>query len=383
VRLTIVPPPAWRVMNGDVSTANQTTFTFPSYDLLIDTPTEVAPAFDLDSFPVDGRIYRVMLHHNGPQQGQRARFLRHVQGIVRYQNRVIGPPPLERYTFLIHVGYDGRDGMEHLYSTQVAVDDPWSADSSSVLEILAGVSHEYFHTWLQKRVRPAALGPFDYAREVFQPSLWVTEGWTNYYGNIGLHRAGVIDRAALYPIIAATVRYNAESPARKESSARMASFHAPFWDGAVAEMRTNGAASWINYYLKGEALALMLDLHIRQRTRNTRSLDDVLRLLKERTWDARTTSYYLQGRGFTEDDVEQAVSDAAGEDMRPWFGRFVAGTEDPPFDEYFSWVGMRLRRDGEGAARRYTLEEDPAATPDQRLLREGWLAGVSSTTPRR
>ncbi|HJR40493.1 MAG TPA: hypothetical protein VJ812_00300 [Gemmatimonadaceae bacterium] len=379
VRLTIVPPSGWRIMSGAVTEAGQTSFAFPNYDLLVDTPTEVAPAFDLDSFPADGRIYRVMLHHNGPQHGQRDRFVRWVQAIVRYQNKVVEPPPLERFTFLVHVGYDGSDGMEHLYSTQVITREPWTTDSASVLNTLAGISHEYFHVWLQKRIRAAALGPFDYAQEVFQPSLWVTEGWTNYYGNIALHRAGIVSRGGYYPMLASVVQYSSVTPARTDVSARMGSFHAPFFDGNVAEMRTDRDRTWINYYLKGEALALLLDLHIRQRSRNERSLDDVLRLLKQRTWDARTTSYYLQGRGFTEDDVEQAVTDVVGENMRPWFARYVGGTEELPFDEYLGWVGLRVRREGTGVNGQFFIEEDPSATPDQRLLREGWLSGVSST----
>ncbi|HJU88746.1 MAG TPA: hypothetical protein VJ672_05100 [Gemmatimonadaceae bacterium] len=379
VRLTVVPPNGWRVMNGEVSEAGQTSFRFANYDLMVDTPTEVAPSFDVDSFPADGRMYRVMLHHNGPQHGQKERFLRYVQSIVRYQNRVIEPPPLERFTFMAHAGYEGDDGMEHLYSTQLVSPASWTADSASLLDLLSRVSHEYFHVWLQKRIRAAALGPFDYAREVFQPSLWVTEGWTQYYGNIGMHRAGVVSRAAYYPMLAATVLYNSETPARREVSARMASFNAPFFDGNVPEMRTDRSRTWMNYYLKGEALALLLDLHIRQRSQNVRSLDDVLRLLKQRTWDARTTSYYLQGRGFTEDDVEQAATDVAGENMRPWFARYVGGTEELPFDEYLGWVGLRVRKEGADAERRYTIEEDPAATPGQRLLREGWLLGTTST----
>jgi predicted metalloprotease with PDZ domain len=381
VRLTIVPPAGWRIMSGAVSRANQTEFTFPNYDLLIDTPTEIAPSFTVDSFPADSRIYRVMLHHNGPDAGQRARFVRFVEAIVRYENKVIAPPPLETYTFLVNVGYGGGDGMEHLYSTNISAPRPWT-DSTSMMRTLDIVSHEYFHTWLQKRIRPAALGPFDYSKEVFQPSLWVTEGWTQYYGVIAPHRAGLIARQTLYESLAGTIRYNSESPGRKELSARMSSFHAPFWDGNVPEMNTNRANTWISYYFKGEALAWLLDLHIRARTSNTKSLDDVLRLLKERTWDARTDSYYLQGRGFTEDDVEQAATDVAGEDMRPWFARYVGGTDELPWDEYLRWVGLRVQRDGEGGDRTYTLEEDPAATPDQRLLREGWLAGTTSTPTR-
>ena len=88
----------------------------------------VARRFDVDSFRVDGRLYRVMVHYNGDQGGQRERFVRDIEKIVRYENRVIAPPPLDMYTFMFHIGYAGRDGMEHLYSTQIITADPWTED---------------------------------------------------------------------------------------------------------------------------------------------------------------------------------------------------------------------------------------------------------------
>ena len=375
VRLRIEPPPGWHVVNGWSERVDQLDFSFPNYDVLIDTPTEVAPAFSLDTVRVDGKLVRIMVHHNGgeaAQQGQRPRFVRDVAAIVRRQNQVVAPPPYESYTFLFNIGYEGGDGMEHLTSTQIISSRPWSAEDRE----LAGVStasHEYFHTWNVKRIRPAALGPFDYAREQYQPSLWVAEGWTTYYGDMTMVRAGVEDRASFYRGLAGTLRANLETPGRKEVSARMASFHAPFWDGAGYPYAADPAGSFFSYYTKGHGLALVLDLEIRRRTGGARSLDDVLRILKTRTWDAPSESYYLQGRGYTEEDVERAASEAAGADLHPWFERYVAGVEDPPFAEALSWVGLTLRVEEGAQGRRYTVTEDPAATPEQVRMRDAWL----------
>jgi predicted metalloprotease with PDZ domain len=140
-------------------------------------------------------------------------------------------------------------------------------------------------------------------------------------------------------------------------------------------METNFRYAWFSYYTKGEGLALILDLQIRSRTGGAKSLDDVLRLLKQRTWEAPSASYYLQGRGYTEDDVERAVSDVIGADMHPWFERYVAGTEDPPFAETLALAGLRLVASGAGADRQYRIEEVPDATDVQRRVREGWLSG--------
>ncbi len=370
VRLHVEAPAGWRLMNGVATSETQRDFSFPNYDILIDTPTEIAPAFDVDSFRVDDRLYRVMVHHDGPEQGQRERFVRDVERIVRYENGVLGPPPLRTYTFLFNIGYDGADGMEHLVSTQIQTRERWSPG----VAILPGVSeaaHEYFHVWNVKRIRPAALGPIEYTTEQYQPRLWVAEGWTQYYGEIALVRAGLEDRGAYYRTLAGVIDYNRTVPARRWQSVRLASIDAPFWDGAATPMASDRGESFVNYYFKGEALALLLDIEIRARSAGARSLDDALRALAHRSWDAPRASYYLSGRGYTEQDVEDAVSEAAGTNLHAWFERYVGGTAELPFDETLALVGLRARTDS-GAV---VLEEDPQATPEQRARRDAWLAG--------
>lgn len=380
VRLTIEPPAGWHVINGASTTPDQLEFRFPNYDVLIDTPTEVAPAFHVDSFNVDGRLYRTVTHLNGGEEhGQRARFVKDVERIVRYENTVLGPPPLAMYTFLFNIGYAGGDGMEHLVSTQIINSRAWS-DSAVVLPGVGTASHEYFHVWNVKRVRPAALGPFDYENAQFQPSLWVAEGWTNYYGDIGLVRTGIEAREAYYEALAGVIEYNLERPAAKWVSARSASMLAPYWDGAAQPMRVEGDENFISYYTKGEALALVLDLTIRARSGGKRSLDDVLRGLKKRSWDAPNASYYLQGRGYTEQDVEKSGSEAAGTDLHAWFERYVGGTGAVPFDSALATVGVKFSVHGEGASRKYVVTEDSASTPAQRARRDEWLSGKNAIT---
>jgi predicted metalloprotease with PDZ domain len=374
VTLDVTPPDTWTIMNGDLTTTGQHHFTFPNYDLLIDTPTEVAPAaaLMLDSFVVDSRKYRVMVHHNGPAPAAaHERFVREVERIVRYENTVFGPPPLEQYTFLFNIGFPGGDGMEHLYSTQIQSSRAWT-DTAALLPGISSAAHEYFHVWNVKRVRPAALGPFDYTREQYQPSLWVAEGWTQYYGQVALRRAGIQDTATFYARMASLIRANLTAPGRKEVSARMASFEAPFWDGAPQAQPVNFDNTFFDYYTKGAGIATYLDLFIRNRTANAKSLDDAFTNLKHRSWDAPKASYYLQGRGYTEDDVEQAVSDAAGTNMHDWFERYVGGTEDMDYDQALGWAGLKLVRADSAAWR---IEQMPEATPAQLRVRTGWLTG--------
>jgi predicted metalloprotease with PDZ domain len=375
VSLDVTPPENWTIMNGAVKSAGQRHFDFPNYDLLIDTPTEVAPAgaLMLDSFVVDNRTYRVMVHHNGPvSAATRQRFVGDVERIVRYENSVFGAPPLEEYTFLFNIGFPGGDGMEHLYSTQIQSRRFWT-DTATFLPGIGSASHEYFHVWNVKRVRPAVLGPFDYTREQYEPSLWVAEGWTQYYGEAALLRAGIEDSAAFYQDMAGLIHENLTAPGRKEVSARMSSFNAPFWDGAPPAQPTNFRNTFFDYYTHGAGIALYLDLFIRNRTNNTKSLDDAFNNLKQRVWNAPKASYYLQGRGYTEDDVERAVSDAAGVDMHDWFERHVGGTEDMDYDEALGWAALKLVRSGD----RWSIEAIPGATPEQLRVRSGWLSGLA------
>jgi predicted metalloprotease with PDZ domain len=372
VSLAVTAPTGWTIINGDVTRPGQRLFHFPNYDVMIDTPTEVAPTNDLllDSFVVDNRLYRVMVHHNGDvATPTRERFVKDVESIVRYQNSVFGAPPLEQYTFLFNIGFPGGDGMEHLYSTQIQHPATWT-DTATLLPGITTASHEYFHVWNVKRVRPAALGPFDYTVEQYQPSLWVAEGWTSYYGFVTLRRAGIESTEAFYGRMANLIRANLTAPGRKEVSARMSSFHAPFWDGAPQGQPTNAAQTFFSYYTKGAGLAAYLDLFIRHRTDNRRSLNSAFNSLKNRTWNAPKASYYLQGRGYTEDDVEHAVSEAAGTNMKEWFERFVAGTEDLDYDEALAWAGLQLVREGD-----WRIEEIPDILAQQMRVRMGWMTG--------
>jgi predicted metalloprotease with PDZ domain len=376
VHLSIAAPAGWKVMNGAAANFEQREFDFPNYDQLIDTPTEVAPAISLDSFSVDGRLYRVMLHHKGAlDSALRMRFVHGVERIVKQENAVLAPPPLAMYTFIGNAGYEGDDGMEHLYSTQIITPHTLS-DTVAVDDFLGYAAHEYFHVWNVKRIRPALLGPFDYTSERYEPSLWVAEGWTQYYGILTLERAGITTPQQLYSTLGEDVTYDLTRPARVWMSAREASMHAPFFDGAAQPMAVDKPSEFISYYTKGEGLALLLDIEIRTRTNDSRSLNDALRALKKRSWDAPRASYYLQGRGYTEEDVEKAVSEAAGTDLHDWFARYVGGTEELPFAESLAKIGLTLTMSGDSTQRKYTVAPAHDATNEQLARRARWLGST-------
>jgi len=195
VKLTIDPPAGWKIVNGRTVRAGQTEWQFPNWDVMIDTPTEIAPDWTQDNFEVNGKKYHVVVHSFGPEGGKRPGLVADIEKIVRAEVAMWGPPEFEEYTFLIHFAADDHsgDGMEHLTSTQII--QPGALAEPGVYEQTLGtVSHEFFHVWNVKRLRPQELGPWDFTRPLSTRGLWVAEGFTNYYGHLMLRRSGIWDR---------------------------------------------------------------------------------------------------------------------------------------------------------------------------------------------
>jgi predicted metalloprotease with PDZ domain len=346
VKLSIEPPPSWRVVNGYTTRANQREWRFASYDILIDTPTEIAPDWTMDEFKVDGKTYRVVVHSFGDEGGRRSQLVRDIEKIVRAETRMWGVPDFDSYTFLIHFANDNRssDGMEHLTSTNM-IEPGKLADAETYNATLELAAHEFFHVWNVKRLRPAELGPWDFTRPMSTRSLWIAEGVTQYYGELMLRRAGLWTDAQLLERFGETINGIETSPGSRLMSAEESSLVAPFLDGAPDAQRTNLNNTTVNYYYKGEVLAIVLDLLIRGRTRGRASLDDVLRRLYEEFYlKSSNATHYLSARGFTSEDFERVSSAVAGTEMSDFFKRYVRGTEVPPYDEAFRSVGLRLVR---------------------------------------
>ncbi len=366
-------PSGWTVINGQPGAGPE--YRFPNYDLMIDNPTEISDAFSVDSFQVEGTTYRVMLHTDMDPGAARGLLVRSIERIVRAEVALWGQQPVRHYTFMVHFldNKSGRgDGMEHTTSTQIIQPVPLAtagADSTALMGRIEVFAHEFFHTWNMKRLRAAELGPFDYVRENHTRTLWIGEGITNYYGARTLHRAGLVDSAGYLERVARAVGQLQGAPGRRLMSAEQSSYNAWFFDGAPIRQQTNSANTNISYYNKGELLGWLLDLDIRARTGGRKTLDDVMRLMWQRFWLGRPTSYYLQGHGYTVEDFRQAVDDVSGSDHRDFFRRYVAGVDELPYQEVLAKAGLRLSESGG----KYTLSLDPAAPGA--ALGAAWLAG--------
>jgi len=199
------------------------------------------------------------------------------------------------------------------------------------LDWLGLVSHELFHVWNGKRLRPVALGPFDYEREIYTRNLWVVEGITSYYDELLLHRARLSTRQELLDRLSKQIDLLQTTPGRLVQSMAESSFDA--WI-KLYRRDENFASSNISYYTKGGIVSFLLDARIRRATGGRRSLDDVLRLAYAR---------YSGERGFTTEEFHQLLEEVAGTDLDSWLDRALATTEELDYGEALDWLGLRFK----------------------------------------
>jgi predicted metalloprotease with PDZ domain len=344
VKLTINAPSGWRIVNGRMERPGQTEWNFPNWDILIDTPTEIAPDWTQDSFVVDGKKYHVVVHSFGPEGGKRAALVRDIEKVVRAEVAMWGPPEFDEYTFLLHFAADDHsgDGMEHLTSTQI-IEPGALAEAGVYGDALGTVSHEFFHVWNVKRLRPAELGPWDFTRPLRTRGLWVAEGFTNYYGHLMLRRAGIWDDKAFIKRQSDTIARIESAPGSQLMSAEESSLSAPFIDDAPHAQLTNLQNTSISYYPKGELIGMVMDLLIRGKTKGKSSLDSIMRQMYDEFYlKSSNNSYYLRGRGYQTEDLERIVVQHGGEYFNEFFKRYVRDVEVLPYDEALSYAGLRL-----------------------------------------
>jgi predicted metalloprotease with PDZ domain len=253
--------------------------------------------------------------------------------IARTQLDFWGKAPYPRYVFFnLLTGAGG--GLEHRDSSTLMSNRWRTRTREGYLEWLALVSHELFHAWNGKRLRPAELGPFDYESEVYTRNLWIVEGITSYYGDLLLHRAGYSTRKEYLKNLSKAIETLETTPGRLVQPMDEASFDA--WI-KLYRRDENTPNSTISYYTKGEVVAFLLDARIRRATGGRRSLDDVLR------WAYRR---YSGERGYTAEQFRKVLEEVAGTDFSEksadWLTRAVESTEELDYQEALDWYGLRF-----------------------------------------
>ena len=252
---------------------------------------------------------------------------------------LFGGVPYDRYTFILMLAPGAYGGLEHKASAALLSSPYAFATRKKYEELLELVSHEYFHLWNVKRIRPRALGPFDYGGENYTRSLWVCEGVTSYYDRHVLRRAGLIPAKRYLEKLAEEWGRMLDVPGRRRQSLEESSFDAWIKHYKPDESTVN---STVSYYLKGGLVALCLDLDIRRRTGGARGLDDVMR----RLW----AEYGARDVGYADADVQGEMERAVDLDLGGFFDRCVRGREDPDLAGALAAAGLLLRAKAEEEA---------------------------------
>jgi predicted metalloprotease with PDZ domain len=337
------------------------------YDTLSDSPI-VAGTLATQDFTVRGS--RHVIVDAGNTAGWDAPLAaRNIERIVQATAQFWGALPFRRYVFL-NLFRQGGGGLEHLNSTLLTSRVTPEAPGGNT-RWLSFVSHEYFHAFNVKRLRPVELGPFDYERPATTGSLWISEGLTSYYGELLVTRAGLSTPADFLASLSSHVRSVQRSPGRLLQTLEQASLNV--WTASGVSGVGQDASKTVSYYEKGPVVGFLLDAHIRRMTNGTRSLDDVMRLAYER---------YSGDRGFTHAEFEAVAEEVARTPLRDFFRRAVFSTEELDYAEALDWFGLRFAESGD-PARAWQLEPRPDANDVQRAHLSAWLAVTVAAPPAR
>lgn len=311
------------------------TYQAADYDELIDHPVEIG-TFVQNSFEVRGVPHEIVVY--GQVRADLNRLARDLKAICEVHVELFGElPPIDRYVFLIMAVGEGYGGLEHrascsLLCSRFDLPRPGLEKPDENYRRLLGLcSHEYFHTWNVKRIKPAAFIPYELSQESYTRQLWAFEGITSYYDDLALVRSRVIDEIGYFEMLAQTATRVWRGQGRFKQSVAESSFDA--WTKFYRQDESAPNAI-VSYYAKGSLLALALDLQIREASANQRSLDDVMRALWRR--------YGKTGVGVPEGGVEAVVNEIADANLSEFFAQCLYGTADPPLDDLLAGFGVQF-----------------------------------------
>ena len=332
-----------------------------NYDELVDNPI-VAGNINLYPFRVAGVEHTLVnVNEAGYWDGQKA--AKDLKKVVAAHHELWGEVPYNRYMF-INVICDGRGGLEHDNCCLMMTRRRTFRSARAYLGWLSLASHEFFHTWNIRRVRPKSLVDYDYENEVYTPSLWVAEGVTSYYEDLLLVRCGLMSKDEFLGMLSAKVTQVQSKPGRKVQSLRDSSHDA--WI-KFYRPEDNSADTTVSYYSKGSIAAFLLDAEIRSRTKGEKSLDDVLRTLYQK---------HANPVGYLPSDFRNICNEVAGADLSEWFARSIDSTDELDWQTLANWYGIQI-----GDIVPLAPGEKPRDPRGQRLGRTRWIGIGSPDSP--
>lgn len=368
VNITFMPAdPAWQVATQLFPTDDPFTFSAPDLQYFMDSPAELS-AFSERHWQVEAagvsQEFRLVVHHQGNEDDV-DELLKQARKVVDQHVAIFGELPAFDngvYTFLADfLPYADDDGMEHRNSTVLTTVK--GLHEGNYQPHVAILSHELFHAWNAERLRPAELEPFDFERANLTPSLWFMEGFTQYYGNLVLVRAGLRSLADYTTILSTQFNNVLNTPALQFGSPQQMSLRAPYVDAAVANDPTNYANIHLSYYVYGSALGLGLDLLLRTEFSGL-TLDSYMRLMWQRF--GRTAIPY------TDADLQATLAELTGDEdfAETFFSRYIHDSELPDYATLLDAAGLVLQ----------TAQPDSASLGPVSLEFEGTVARIAANT---
>jgi predicted metalloprotease with PDZ domain len=331
LRLVVQPYKTWKkVATGLPPVAGQEfTYEAPNLDILIDSPLEIGnhKTFTFTAAGVPHTVAMV-----GDVEYDEERLKADYKRICETAFSVVGEHPCKDYTFIVQHILQGGGGLEHLNSTTLEPSRNAYTTEANYKRFFGLVAHEYFHLWNVKRIRPIALGPFDYENENYTHMLWLSEGCTSFYGEYIQMRAGFYSPTDYLGLVANDITSIENQPGVRVQSVAESS-----WDAWIKGYRPNENSlnSTISYYSKGSVLGLLLNLAILAGSNGARNMDDLMRFLY-------TEYYKKQKRGFTDAEFRQAAEQIAGRKLDDFFTIGVNSAEPINYNTYVELVGMQL-----------------------------------------
>ena len=351
IAFTEPPGLAWKVATQLHAGSSALEFSAPNLQYLMDSPAEFG-TFRLRQFSEGGREFRFALHDSS-SDAELDDYVEDVRKIVRSERAVFGEFPVYEpgnYTFIVdYLSNADEDGMEHRNSTFITSASTLRSNHEPMLDTVA---HEFFHNWNVERIRPQSLEPFDLERTNLSGELWLAEGFTEYYGPLTLSRAGIAGLTSTTSRLLGFITNLALSPAHRVRSAVEMSQMAPFTDGGRPIDRTNFANTVTSYYWYGGAIAMALDLTLRERSDGRVTLDDYMRAM----WNVHgkpggAREGYVD-RPYTLADAEARLAEVSGDRAfaREFFSKFIEGHDVADYAALLAPAGLVLRRQFPGRA---------------------------------
>jgi predicted metalloprotease with PDZ domain len=367
----IIPYDGWKKVSTSLDRVNNDPFTLhaPNYDILFDSPIEVGNQ-DVFGFNAAGVKYEVAMYGGGNYDKERLK--KDMAKIVEQETAIYGENPNKYYVFIVHNYLKGGGGLEHLSSTVLGASRDAYGTESTYQNFLALVAHEHFHLWNVKRLRPIALGPFDYDNENYTTDLWIAEGFTAYYQDMILRHANMYPADNCLTILANNITSVENIPGRKVQALADASYDA--WIKAYRP-NENSNNSTISYYSKGSIMAMLLDLEIINDSHAKYSLDDVMKYMYDEY-------YKIKKRGYTDAEFKLGLEKFAGKNLDEFYKKYVYGVADIDYNKYLAYAGYKLTDElaaTDQPALGITTTSANGKITVATVLRDGagWIAGIS------